>query len=81
MTFKEKLSFTEMIVDGLSGWDNKITLRKEIFENFERVIEVIFHELAHILTFEIMRETPLELKLKEIYGITDERIKSWKNGI
>lgn len=74
------LSFDGRIVDGLAGWDNKITLRKEIFEDLERVIEVIYHELGHILTFEMMRGTSLGIKLKEIYGISDERMKSWREG-
>lgn len=72
------LTFNNYIVDGLAGWDNKITLRKEIFEDLERLIEVVFHELGHILTFEMLRGTVLGNKLKCIYGITEERLNSWR---
>ena len=73
------LTFNNVIVDGLAGWDNKITLRKEIFVDLERLIEVIFHELGHIITFEIQRKTQHFEELKRIYGITNERINSWIN--
>lgn len=75
------LSFQGNIVDGLAGWDNKVSIRKEILIDLERVIEVIFHELGHIVTFEIRRRTPLGYKLKEIYGITDDRIAAWENNV
>lgn len=73
------LTFQGMIVDGLASWDNKISIRKEIFNGIVRVIELIFHELGHMIAFEIIRNTPNGLKLKEICGITDQRIKSWEN--
>lgn len=74
------LTFQGRIVDGLAGWDYKISLRKEIFNDLERLIEVIFHELGHIVCFEIMRGSALGNKLKNIYGITNERILSWQQG-
>ncbi len=71
------LTFEGNIVDGLASWNNNIKLRKEIFDDFERLIEVIFHELGHIVAFEIVKKTPNGAKLQEIYGITNERIKEW----
>ena len=74
------LSFEGRIVDGLAGWDNKVSIRKEICIDIERVIEVIFHELAHIVTFEIQRKTPHGAMLQRIYGVSDQRVESWRNG-
>lgn len=74
------LTFDGRLVDGLAGWDNKLTFRKEIFLDLERVIEVVFHELAHIVTFEIMRGTPLGVELKNKCGLSDERVTSWQEG-
>lgn len=74
------LMFEGRIVDGLAGWDYKITLRREIFDDLERLIEVIFHELGHEVCFEIMRGTSLGIKLREIYGVSYERISSWREG-
>lgn len=73
------LSFQGMVVDGLAGWDNKISIRKEILVDIERLIVVLFHELGHIVAFEIIRKTPCGIKLKEICGITDQRLISWEN--
>ena len=66
-----------MIVDGLAHWDYRISIRQEILDDFERLIEVLFHELGHMVAFEIIRNTENSNNLKEIYGITDERIASW----
>jgi hypothetical protein len=32
-----------------------------------------------MIAFEIIRNTPNGIRLKEICGITDQRIKSWEN--
>ena len=43
-----------------------------------RFIEIIFHELGHIIAFEIIKNIPNGIKLKKTCGITDRRIKSWE---
>ena len=39
----------------------------------------LFHELGHMVAFEILRKTSHGAKLKEMYGITDQRLISWEN--
>lgn len=77
LEFIPGLTFNGMIVDGLAHWDYRISIRQEILDDFERLIEVLFHELGHMVAFEIIRNTENSNNLKEIYGITDERIASW----
>ena len=66
------------MVDGLAGWDWKITVREELLSDFERLIEVLFHELGHIVTFEIRKRSEEGEHLKGVFGISDERIRSWE---
>ena len=73
------LTFDGMMVDGLAHWDYRILIRDAVLDDFERLIEVIFHELGHMVVFEILRNSDLSEKLKGIYGITNERIQSWNN--
>lgn len=77
LDFDPDLTFDGMVVDGLALWDYKISIREAVLDDFERLIVVLFHELGHMVVFEIMRNTELSSRLKEIYGITDERIESW----
>ncbi len=78
--FIPQLTFGGNIVDGLAGWDNRISFRAELLPDLERMIELIFHELGHIVAFEIMRENKNSRRLMELYGITDERVLSWREG-
>ena len=68
-----------MIVDGLAHWDYRISIRAELLNDYERLIEVLFHELGHQVVFEIIRNNENSNMLKQIYGITDGRIASWNN--
>ncbi len=77
LEFIPNLTFNGMIVDGLAHWDYRISIRKEILDDFERLIEVLFHELGHMVAFEIIRKNENSNTLKQIYGITDDRISSW----
>ena len=77
--FIPNLTFNGMIVDGLAHWDYRISIRAELLNDYERLIEVLFHELGHQVVFEIIRNTENSNMLKQIYGITDERIASWHN--
>ena len=78
LTFVPNLQFQNMTVDGLAYWEGKIEVREEIFTNFERLIEVIFHELGHIVTFEIRKAPDGGRFLKALYGISDDRVRSWE---
>ena len=42
------------------------------------VFSPILHELGHIVTFEMMRGGANGKRLQELYGITDERMDSWR---
>ena len=75
------MTFNGMIVDGLAHWDYKISLRKEILEDIERTIEVFFHELGHIVTFEIIRGANNRNRLKEVYGLSEDRIATWQKNV
>ena len=77
--FTPNLTFNGMIVDGLAHWDYRISIRAELLNDYERLIEVLFHELGHQVVFEITRNNENSNMLKQIYIITDERIASWHN--
>ena len=74
------LTFKERLVDGLASWDSKISIREEVLLDFERTIEVILHELGHIVTYEIRKGGKRAESLKEQFGITDDRIRAWERG-
>lgn len=76
--FIPQLSFMGNIVDGLAYWDNHLSFRAEILPDLERMVEIIFHELGHIVAFEIQKENEGSRRLMELYGITDERVQSWR---
>ena len=78
LQFVPGLCFQGSIVDGLAYWENKIDIREELLFDFERLIEVIFHELGHIITFEIRKNTHKSNLLKQLYGISEGRILSWE---
>ena len=73
------LTFQGNIVDGLANWDNTIFIRKELVNDKTRLVELIYHELGHMIAFEIIRGNNKE-KFKQIYGLTEERINSWQLG-
>ena len=77
--FTPNLTFNGMIVDGLAHWDCRISIRAELLNDYERLIEVLFHEFGHQVVFEITRNNENSNMLREIYGITDGRIASWNN--
>ena len=73
------LTFQGNIVDGLANWDNTIFIRKELVNDKIRLVELVYHELGHMIAFEIIRGNNKE-KFKQIYGLTEERINSWQLG-
>ena len=77
VSFEPNLHFQGRLVDGLAGWDKKISIREEILEDFERLIVVVMHELGHIVTYEIRSSVSIGIFLKDLYGITEERVRSW----
>lgn len=76
--FVPNMLFNGSIVDGLAHWDNHLSFRAELLPDIERMVEIIFHELGHIVAFEIMRENENSENMKRLYGITDERVRSWR---
>ena len=77
-SFEPDLHFQGKLVDGLAGWGGDILIREELFADFERLVEVVFHELGHIVTFEIRKAPDGGKFLKDLYGITDDRVCSWE---
>jgi hypothetical protein len=78
LSFVPHLSLNGMAVDGLAHWEGRISVREELLDDIERLIEVIFHELGHIVAFEIRRGGARGRMLQDLYGITDERVRSWE---
>ncbi len=76
--FISALSLNGSIVDGLAHWDKRLSFREELLTDLERMVEIIFHELGHIVAFEILRENENSQALKALYGITDDRVRSWR---
>lgn len=75
-----RLSLNGAMVDGLAHWEGRIDVREETLDDIERMIEVIFHELGHIVTFEMMRGGERGKRLQALYGISDARAASWREG-
>jgi hypothetical protein len=78
LEFIPDLTYNNVIIDGLAHCDYRVCVREAVLCDFERLIEVIFHELGHMVAFEILRGSDESEKLKRIYKITDERIASWE---
>lgn len=76
--FVPNLHFQNRTVDGLAYWEGKIEVREALFADFERLIEVVFHELGHIVTFEIRKSSDGGKALKDLFGLSDARVSSWE---
>ncbi len=77
LEYTPNLTFNGGTVDALAHWEGKITIREELLPDLERIIELLFHELGHIAAFDILRGTENGKRLKELFGLTDERVASW----
>ena len=75
--FVPRLPFNGGMADGLAGWDDKVAFREELLPDLERMIEIIFHELGHIVAFRILRGGEDATALQALYGLSDERVRSW----
>ncbi len=73
------LSLDGKTVDGLAYYGEwKIEIRKEVFEDYNRLLQVIFHELGHIVVFSMWDGADLKAQeLRKIYGITEQRANAW----
>ena len=65
------------ILDGQADWSGTILVRTELIDDYERLIEIIFHEIGHVITFEMLKNTSHAAYLRKIYGISGDRMKSW----
>ncbi len=68
------------LADGLAHPEGYIELRQEMLCDYERLIEVIFHELGHFVCQRIQEGGEMANQMKLIYGISDERIEKWRTG-
>lgn len=73
------LSFGGQSVDGLAYRENKIEVCEAVLDHMERLIQVLFHELGHLIVFAIQAGGENANILQALYGITDARILSWAN--
>ena len=80
LTFERGLTFNGGIVDGLAGADNRIKIRAELLGDTERLVEVFFHELGHIVLFTILYCPERSASLRALYGISEERMRTWELG-
>lgn len=70
------------VADGLA-YPNEwlLKVRTALFNDYERLIQVLFHEIGHFIVFSMWAESMREdyLELREKYGITEQRASSWFN--
>ena len=74
------LSIHGVVADGVADPCGKLFLRGEMLAEYERLIEVIFHELGHFVTFAMWNPSPATAGLQKLYGISDRRAEAWKTG-
>lgn len=72
----------EQICDGMAcpnEWVLKV--RYAVLYDYERLIQVLFHELGHFVVFSMWSETTSSdfLELRETYGISNSRADEWYN--
>ncbi len=63
--------------------DRKIGLRRCDFDDYHRLIQVIFHELGHFVVYSILRDDGAKTTAAEQmkrFCITEERVNAWKRG-
>lgn len=74
------LLWNGIIADGTADIQGILSVRAEIIRDYERLIQVIFHELGHFVCFIAQGKGRTAEELRRIYGLTDERIASWSRG-
>jgi len=65
--------------DGLAYYDEwMIKVRTAVLNDYERLIQVLFHEMGHLVTFSMwLIDDPACKRQRERYGVTEQRVYSW----
>ncbi len=63
-------------VDGTAMNGGELVIRREIVNDFTRLIQVIFHELGHYVEYAAEKDPSLRVK----FGLSDARIAGWARG-
>lgn len=81
INFIPNLKFENRMVDGLSGPQNSIDIRKELLNDKRRLILVLAHELGHQIEFATAYHPENTQRLKKFLDIQTERIEKWTYGL
>ncbi len=77
--FVHDLECRGAIVDGVATWRDKVEIRYPLLDNYERLIQVYFHEVGHIVVFFMwISSEEIAQRLRKIYGISPERATKWQ---
>lgn len=82
VVFKPSLLFERNGVieyaDGMAHWEGFVEIKEQLLDSYERLIQVIFHEIGHIVVFSMWNSSdPRALRLRKIYGISEQRVNDW----
>lgn len=64
------------LVDGTALDGGELVIRREVVTNFNRIIQIIFHELGHYVEFAAKNDPSLRAR----FGLSDERLAGWARG-
>lgn len=74
----ETLSLNGQNCDGVSYPEEwRIGLSSSAFKDYEKLVQVLFHEIGHLLLFSMWNESEESVRLRQIYRVSDSRIDAW----
>ena len=64
------------VVDGTAQNGGELVIRSEVVPNFNRLIQVVFHELGHYVVYAAKKDPSQRAR----FGLSDDRVASWARG-
>lgn len=78
--FSPRMIYNGIEAQGYACSEGWVELHESLLTDYERLIQVVFHELGHHVAFSIMARALGAEALKKTYGISEERVRSWSTG-
>ncbi len=79
LKFVSGLTLGGRIIDGCACYgDGTLSIRHELIDSYERLLQVFFHEIGHFVVFSMWNGAENAAREnRSIYGITDEHAALW----
>lgn len=74
--FEANYRMNGVLADGSATNGGELVIRREVCDDFDRLVQVIFHELGHFTEYAAERDP----SLRALFGLQNERVASWARG-